>query len=116
MRRILKRTTNISLRIPLDEIDDIEKQVKSAINPDGKFNSVSEAIRECAKLGHQILEYQEMMKDPEKKNEFVEKIQELIDNQNFEELAQTFTTEQLDGFSMFLRLEKDKRYKMSKLL
>ncbi len=111
-----KRAASISLRIPFEELESIEKLVKSPTTPDGKFTSISQSIRECAKLGCKILDYQEMMKDPDKKNEFTEKIQQLIKNQDFEELAQTFTAEQLDGFLMFLQLEKDKRYKMEKFL
>lgn len=112
---ILKRTAAVGLRIPLNELDDIEKHVKSPMNPDGKYHSVSEAIRECTKLGSQILSYQEMMKDPEKKNEFVQKMQELLKNQDFEKMSQTLTVQQIDGFQVYLQIEKDKRFKQGKL-
>ena len=107
---MLKRTTMISLRVDNRDLDDFEKNVHTQANPQGRYGNVSECIRELAKMGNQILEYQEMMKDPEKKNEFVEKMQEMIETQNFDEFAQTLSPDQLDGFIMFLTIEKEKRF------
>lgn len=107
---MIKRTTMISLRVDNNDLDDLEKNIKSVTNPNGKFNNVSECIRELAKVGHKVMEYQEMMKDPEKKNEFVNKMQEMTQSENFSEFSQTLSTEQLDGFLMHLQMEKEKRY------
>lgn len=106
----------ISLRVDNNDLDDLEKNVKSPQNPQGKFKNVSQCIRELAKVGHQVVEYQEMMKDPEKKNEFLIKMQEMIQTQNFDEFAQTLSTDQIDGFLMFLTMEKDKRFEQKNFL
>lgn len=100
----------ISLRVDNRDLDDFEKNVKSQNNPKGKYKNVSECIRNLAKIGNQVIDYQEMMKDPEQKNEFVKKMQEMIQTQNFDEFAQTLTGDQIDGFLMFLNIEKEKRF------
>ena len=97
-------------------LDDLEKNVKTLHNPKGKFKNMSECIRELAKIGHKVVEYQEMMKDPDKKNEFVVKMQEMVKTENFDQLAQTLTVEQIDGFQMFLQIEKDKRIEQKTFL
>ena len=113
---MIKRTTTISVRIECNDLDELEKNIKTPQTPQGKFKNVSECMRELAKIGHKVLEYQEMMKDPEKKNEFVAKMQELIQTENFDEFSQTLTTEQIDGFLMHLQVEKDKRYEQKTFL
>ena len=75
---MVKRSVNISTRWEIIDLDDIEKLVKSATNPEGKFTSVSDVIRNCTKVGIKVHNYQEMMKDPEKADEFRQKMQEMI--------------------------------------
>jgi len=113
---MIKRSTMLSIRIDNHDLDDLEKNVKTPLNTKGRFKNVSECIRELLKIGNQVLEYQEMMKDPEKKNEFVAKMQEMIQTQNFDEFAQTLSSDQIDGFLMFLNIEKEKRFEQKTFL
>ena len=109
---MIKRSTMISLRVNNHDLDEFEKNVK----PEGKYNNVSECIRELAKIGHKVIEYQEMMKDPEKSQEFANKMKEIIKTENFDQFTQTLSTEQLDGFLMFMQIEKEKRIEQKNLL
>ena len=113
---MIKRTTMLSIRIDNNDLDDLEKNINTPQTPQGKFNNMSECIRELLKIGHKVIEYQEMMKDPEKKNEFVVKMQEMIQTQNFDEFSQTLTVEQIDGFLMHLQIEKEKRFEQKTFL
>ena len=112
----IKRTTLVSTRWDLVDLDSIEQLVKSPINVDGKFRNTSEAIRECAKVGVKVHNYQEMMKDPEKANEFREKMQVMIQNDEVIGWAHTLDNNQIDGFIMALQMEKESRYKVQKLV
>ena len=64
---------NVSTRLPEEVMDKIDKQVN-----DGRFKNVSAAVAKCAETGIQVFEYQEMMKDPAKAEEFIKKMQEVI--------------------------------------
>lgn len=103
---MIKKSATLSLRIDLADLEDLERNVK----PNGKFHSVSECIRELAKIGNKVMEYQSMMKDPAKASEFQDKMHEMLQTEKMDEWSQTLTTEQLDGFLMFLQMEKDKRF------
>lgn len=107
---MIKRSAMLSIRIQNKDLDDLEKMIKTPLNPNGKYNNMSQAIRELAKMGAQIVTYIEMMKDSKKSNEFLAKMNEIIKNENFEEFAQTLDTQQIEGFLMLLKIEKEKRY------
>ncbi len=62
------------------------------------------------------MDYQEMMKDPERANEFREKMNEMLQTQSMDEWSQTLTSDQIEGFIMFLQMEKDKRFEQKKFL
>lgn len=113
---MIKRTTSINMRCDFSLVDDVEKLVKSPQNPTGAFDSVSQAIRECAKVGMKVHNYQEMMKDPERANEFREKMQLMIKNDEVFDWVATLERDQIDGFLMALQMEKDQRYRVSKLV
>lgn len=113
---MVKRSVNISTRWDIIDLDDIEKLVKSALNPDGKFANVSDVIRNCTKVGIKVHNYQEMMKDPDKAEEFRKKMQEMVKNEEIFDWVQTLTPDQIDGFIMALQMEKDNRYKVTKLV
>lgn len=106
----------ISTRWPNDELDEIEKLVKSITNPDAPYANTSQAIKECAKVGVKVHNYQTMMEDPEKANEFREKMQNLIKNEEVFDWAHTLTHDQIDGFLMALQMEKDKRWELKPLV
>jgi hypothetical protein len=113
---LVKRSITISTRWELDTIEEIEKILKTPKTPDGKFANVSLAIRECTKIGIKVHNYQEMMKDPEKANEFRIKMQEMVQNEEVFDWVQTLSPDQIDGFLMALQMQKDNRYKLEKLL
>ena len=100
----------ISIRWNLADLEDIEKTIMTPQNPKGAFKDTSDAIRELAKVGAKVVEYQSMMKDPKKANEFRKKMQEMLQTNKMEEWSQTLTAEQIDGFLMFLQIEKGKRF------
>lgn len=112
----VKRTTIVSTRWELKDLDDIEKLVKSPLTPSSTFHSTSQAIRECTKVGVKVHNYQEMMKDPDKANEFREKMQTMLKNEEVFEWVHTLQHEQIDGFLMALQMEKDKRYEVKTLV
>lgn len=108
----IKRTTTIGFRCPLSLLDDIEKLIK----PIGVFDTASDVIRECTKVGMQLHNYQEMMKDPEKAEEFRLKMQEIVKTEEMDQWADSMSSAQLDGFLMFLQMKKDSRVKMGTLV
>ena len=108
---MLKRTTIVSTRWDLKILEEIEKLV---INKN--FKNHSQAIRECTKVGMKVHNYQEMMKDPQKADEFRAKMQEMIANEEMLDWVQTLQPEQIDGFLMALQMEKDNRHKVSKFV
>lgn len=113
---MIKRTTSINLRCDWVLVDDLEKLVKEPKNPLGVFSSVSEALRECAKVGIKVHNYQEMMKDPKKANEFRERMQSMLKNDEVFEWVQSLKHDQIDGFLMALQMEKDKRFEVQTLV
>ena len=113
---MIKRSITVSTRWNLITIEDIEKLVKSPVNPKATFPNTSEAIRECTKVGIKVHNYQEMMKDPEKADEFRKKMQEMIQNEEVFDWVHTLTPDQMDGFLMALQMEKDKRYEVRTLV
>jgi len=112
----VKRTTLVSTRWDLVDLDDIEKLVKSPLNVKAPFSNTSQAIRECAKVGVKVHNYQEMMKDPEKADEFRKKMQEMLKNEEVLEWVNTLDNSQIDGFLMALQMKKDKRWEMKTLI
>lgn len=116
LSNLVKRTTIISTRWDLVTIDDIDKLVKTPLNPTAPFANTSEAVRELAKVGVKVHNYQEMMKDPEKANEFLEQMQSMIKNDKVFEWANTLSNDQIDGFLMALQMQKDKRYEVKTLV
>lgn len=113
---MVKRSITLSTRWDLPVVEDVEKLVKSPLNPTGSFGNVSEAIRECTKVGIKVHNYQEMMKDPDKANEFREKMQEMLQNEEVFDWVATLTPDQIDGFMMAMQMQKDNRYKVQKLV
>lgn len=113
---MIKRSTVFNFRCDLTLLDEIESLVKDPHNPNGVFQSTSEVIRECVKVGLKVHNYQEMMKDPEKAEEFRKKMQEMIENEEMDKWADTLSSQQLDGVVTFLRLKQDARFKVSKLV
>lgn len=104
------------MRIDHASLDEFEKNVRTPYNANAKFESLSECVREMAKVGCRVLEYQDMMKDPKKADEFKQKMNEMLQTSQMDEWSQTLTTEQIDGFIMFLNIEKEKRFEQKHFL
>lgn len=113
---MVKRSISVNTRWELSTIEELEKIIRSPENPTGVFKDTSKAIRECTKVGIKVHNYQEMMKDPEKSEEFRKKMQEMLQNEEILDWVQTLAPAQIDGFLMALQMEKDNRYKVTTLL
>ena len=57
-----------------------------------------------------------MMEDPEKHDEFVKQMQNMLHDEEMDKYFETLTTEQIDGYYMYLKMKRDQRYKITKLL
>lgn len=110
------KSTNINIRCDFALAEKINAFVKDYRNPKGIFNSASEAVREFVKVGIEVHNFQDMMKDPQKAKEFSIKMQELIKNEEMDKWADTLTIQQLEGFSTFTKMKLDSRYKVQKLV
>ena len=113
---MIERKVVINFRCPVPLLDKIESFVKDSNNPKGVFDTVSDVIRESIEVGIKIRDYQEMMKEPKKANEFREKMLNYIKNEEVFDWARTLTTDQIDGYVMALQMEKDQRFKVQKLV
>lgn len=111
----VKRTILYYVRLSPQEIDEIERHVLSRDNPEGRFRSFAQAIRETAKLGCKVIEYQSMMSDPKRAKQFARKMQGFIKHDQVMEWAQSLEHSQLEGFLMLLEMEKEQRYKQGSL-
>ena len=109
---MIKRTTILNFRIDHKDLDELEKLVK----PSGKYKNTSEAIRATSRLGMQVLSYQAMMKDPVRAKEFSLKMQEFIKSEQITEWAETLDIQQVDGFLMLLKIEREKRFEQQKFV
>ncbi len=95
------RSCNFSIRFPLELLDSLEKNVK-----EGKFSSVSEAIRSYIELGMHVESYKTMIKDPK----FLKSIEELKKTEGIFHWIETLTDEQVDSIATALKMEKENRY------
>ena len=92
-------------------MDIIESKVKVL-----RFTDVSDAVKKCTKIGLRVDDYQQMMKDPKRADEFQKKMQEFIRGEEVFEWTDTLDYSQLDGFLMALQMRKDERYKQLKFI
>jgi len=94
----------------------LKEKIQSPNNSNAKFTNMSECIRECAKIGSKLLDYQDMMQDPEKAEEFQKKMQDFIQHEQVMEWSQALSDSQINGFLMALQMEKETRYENKKFL
>ncbi len=113
---MVKRSVLVGTRWDLALIDDVDKLVKTHDNQTGVFKNVSEAIRECTKVGIKVHNYQKMMKDPKLAEEFRKKMQDYIQNEEVIEWVHTLDNSQIDGFILTMQMEKDKRWELKSLV
>jgi len=100
----IKRTALVSLRLPINELDEYEILVDTKL-----FNSLSEAIRECGSKGRLLLSYKEVLNDPIKKKEFFEKLDSTLKNEQIFEYLSTLTDTELRGISGAIQIVQEKR-------
>jgi len=103
--------TMIALRIHLQELQSLKKLIA-----EGQFRNMSDAVRETAKIGMRMLEYKKLLEDPERAHEFHAKMKEIIKNDEIFHWLETLSIDQVDAFHQALVMEKDKRYRMQKLI
>ena len=106
----IKRSTMISTRWNNFILDELDEVIKS-----NHYSNTSEAIRELVKIGIKLYNYKEMMKDPQQSEEFLRKMQNLVQNNDVFDWTNTLSDTQLDGFFMALQMEKEKRYVLKPL-
>lgn len=100
----------ISMRCPTDWLDEVEAF------SDDRNEAMSEVIRSMTSIGMQVVHYQEMMKDPEKANEFQTKMRDVIEQGEVTKWVSTLELQQIEGFLGLLKLEKEGRIKVQNLL
>lgn len=100
----------ISTRWNNEILDDLDEVIKS-----NKYPNTSEAIRELTKIAIKLYRYKEMMKDPRLSEEFHNKMQDLVSNDQVFDWTKTLSDSQLDGFFMAIQMEKEKRYELKPL-
>lgn len=104
-----KRLIPFHCRFYQDEIEELETLAEQ------KKTSLSRIIRMTCTLGSQVIRYQAMMNDPERRAEFMEKMNQIIQNDQLDGWFETLTTEQLSGFLTYTQVELDKRHIQGKL-
>lgn len=107
----MKITATVSTRLPpltVQIIDDLVDQ--------GKFHNRSTGIATCVQMGLQVKQYQEMAKDPKKHDEFVDKMEELVETDKMSEWLEPMSDEQLQGVGMLIRMQLEKRHTQKVLL
>jgi len=95
------RSCSFSIRLPLELLDSLARNVK-----EGKFSSVSEAIRSYIELGMHVESYKTIIKDPQ----FLKSIEELKQTEGVFHWIETLTDEQVNAIAIALKMEKEKRY------
>jgi len=97
----MKRSCSFSLRIPADLLDNLENKVK-----DGKFQSISGAIKSYIEVGMHVESYKTMIKDPA----FLKSIEELKQTEGLFQWTETLKDNEVDAIASALKFEKEKRY------
>ncbi len=94
----------IAVRLPIDIAEQIGEKVD-----DGKFKSMSEAVRTYTQAGMRFEKLQKIMNDPEKKAEFEKNIRQAFEEQFHDESLETLDYDQLDAIYAKIGLLKDKK-------
>ena len=97
----MNRSCSFSLRINWELLERLETSVK-----EGKFPSVSEAIRSYVVVGMHVESYKTMIKDPA----FLKSIEELKQTEGVFQWLETLSDQQADAIATALKMEKEKRY------
>ena len=99
------RSCSFSIRLPLELLDSLERNVK-----EGKFSSISDAIRSYIELGMYVESYKTIIKDPQ----FLKSIEELKQTEGVFDWIETLSDEQANAITTALKIDKEKRYENGK--
>jgi len=100
----IKPTHLLSLRLPVSELKEYEKLVDEK-----KFHSVSEALRDCGIKGRLLLDYKEVLSDPQQRKEFFEKLDSKLNEKMIFEWVRSLNDVQMRGISQAIQIEQEKR-------
>jgi len=82
----------IAVRLPIDMAEQIGEKVD-----DGKFKSMSEAVRTYTQAGMRFEKLQKIMEDPKKKAQLEENVRQAFEEQFHDETLETLDYDQLDA-------------------
>lgn len=97
----MKRSYPFSIRLPQELLEKLENSLK-----DGKFPSISEAIRAYVTVGIHVESLKTQIKDPE----FLKSIEELKKTEGIFDWIDTLTESQEDAIATALQMKKEQRY------
>ena len=107
----MERSVTVATRLSPSTINELDKLIDI-----GQFKNMSKAIEALTYLGLQVHQYQKMAKDPKKHDEFIAKMNDMTETNKFQEIVQTMTPEQLHGASMYIEIEKTRKYTQRNLI
>lgn len=81
---------SITLRCPTDLLDELDKDVD-----EGKYEDRSKAIIKLVKKGREFDALVEISKDPEKKSEFIAKMDEMLQMKDVQQFMETITDQSM---------------------
>ena len=96
--------------------EEFESMKNAANNPDIPYKTVTECIREFAKLGRDMWIYKTMLKDPEKAKEFQERVNQMLETNNREQWVQTLSEQEISNIKYLLSQEQTARYEKKGLV
>ena len=79
------------------------------------FKYEAEAIRTFVEYGMQLLEYKKVMQDPEKREDFMAKMQTMMKEEKVFDWLFQMTDQQLAGLSMAITTVRDSKEKQTRL-
>ena len=100
---LLDEKVTISCKISIRDLKRLNKYIPY------KYKTKSSAVAHLAMIGVDVLDFKELLKDPEKSHEFTAKMNERIKQNEIEHHAATLTTTQLEGFIGLYNIELEGR-------
>lgn len=101
----------VTARLPIPTLDAVNAMVA-----DRKYRSTAAATAGLVELGLRVVAHQEMMRDPERANEFQAKMDEVVKAGQIFEFLQTISETELRGFAGAAELELERRHTQTQLV
>ena len=79
------------------------------------FKFEAEAIRTFVEYGMQLMEYKKIMQDPDKRDEFISKMQSMMKEEKVFDWLFEMSDQQLSGLSMAITTVRDSKEKQTRL-